>query len=65
MRQPLSPKTSPVDLPDAAAAELERYAAERGITVDQAATQLAQQVLNSRYRIARVPGARVVPLRRR
>ncbi|QHJ00092.1 hypothetical protein GT347_20170 [Xylophilus rhododendri] len=50
---------------DAEAAALSQYATSQGITVDQAATRLAQQELQRRYRRPPVPGARVLPMRRR
>lgn len=65
MRQLPPPKTSEVDLTAADADALAQYASTRGMTVDQAATELAQQTLQRRYRRASVPGARVLPLRRR
>lgn len=65
MRQPPPPKTSAVDLTDAEAEALLQYATARGMTVDQAATELAQETLERRYRRAPVPGARVLPIRRR
>ena len=65
MRQPPPQKTSGVDLTTAEAEALVQYANARGMTVDQAATELAQQTLQRRYRRPAVPGARVLPLRPR
>lgn len=65
MRQPSPKKTSAVELTDAEAEALSQYAIARGMTVDQAATELAQETLQRRYRRAPVPGSRVLPLRRR
>ena len=60
-----TPKTSAVDLTDADTRSLEQYAQQAGLTLDQAATRLAKQTLAARYRRAPVPGARVLPLKRR
>ena len=60
-----APPTTPrVDLSDREFAELEAYAKAHGLTPEQAVTQLAQQTLESRYRI-KAQQAKVIPIRRR
>ena len=54
----------PLDLSEREAAALDAYAAEHGLTRQQAATKLAQQILDERYRIKQQQG-RVLPFRRR
>lgn len=62
---PAPPQTGqPLDLSEREAAALDAYAAEHGLTPQQAATQLAQQILDERYRIKQQQG-RVLPFRRR
>jgi len=62
---PAPPTTGqPLDLSGREAAALEAYANAHGLTADQAATQLAQHILEERYRIKQQQG-RVLPFRRR
>lgn len=61
---PAPPQTGqPLDLSEREAAALDAYAAEHGLTRQQAATKLAQQILDERYRIKQQQG-RVLPFRR-
>ena len=49
---PAPPQTGqPLDLSEREAAALDAYATAHGLTPQQAATQLAQQILEQRYRI--------------
>jgi hypothetical protein len=61
---PTPPHTQHLDLTDREAAQLDAYAKAHGLTQQQAATQLAQQTLEARYRIKQQQG-RVLPFRRR
>lgn len=56
--------TRTVELSAAEKAAIDHYAATKGITPDEAATELARTALDSRYRMPRVPGV-VLPMRRR
>lgn len=61
---PAPPTTGqPLDLSEREAAALDAYALEHGLTRQQAATKLAQQILDERYRIKQQQG-RVLPFRR-
>lgn len=64
MRDP-SPQTTSVDLSAREHLALERYAQEHGLTVDEAASELAHQELLIRVGALTQPGARVLPFRRR
>jgi hypothetical protein len=61
---PTPPQTQHLDLTDREAAALESYAKAHGLTLQQAATKLAQQTLDTRYRIKQKQG-QVLPFRRR
>lgn len=43
--------------------QIRRYAEQRGLTVDQAATELARRAIATRYVMRKTPG-RVVPFKR-
>lgn len=58
------PTGQPLDLSDQEAAALDAYATAHGLTPQQAATKLAQQILDERYRIKQKQG-QVLPFRRR
>lgn len=64
MSTPPHTDSAPLDLTDQQAEQLDAYAAAHGLTRQQAATQLAQQTLEQRYRIKQQQG-RVLPFRRR
>lgn len=64
MPPPHTQKTSHADLSAAELALVKTYADEHGMTVDQAATQLARQALAARYRRSK-PMGKVVPFKRR
>lgn len=64
MRNP-TPRNTSVDLSSSEMAAIEKYATDRGITIEQAATQLARAELSARFGRPMKAGARVVPFRRR
>lgn len=57
-------RQQPLDLSDAEMRALEQYARKRGITTDEAATELAQEALQRRY-VRRKQAARVLSFRPR
>jgi len=61
---PPTQRTKPLDLSDAEHRALEQYARERGMTTDEAATQLARQSIERRY-VRRKQAAQVVQLKPR
>lgn len=63
MQPPHNP-TTPLDLSEAEMASVQRYADERGITTDEAATELARQTITARYVLRRQQQAHVIPLKR-
>lgn len=61
---PPTQRTQSLDLSDAELRALERYARDRGITQDEAATQLARQSIERRY-VRRKQVGNVVPIKPR
>lgn len=59
---PPTQRTQSLDLSDAEQRALEQFAQERGITVDEAATQLARQSIERRY-VRRKQVGNVVPIK--
>lgn len=57
-------KTQAIDLTEAQLLNLKRYARLHGITVEQAATRLAQTELDARYRLRKIGIAQMLPRRR-
>lgn len=58
-------KTQDIDLTEAQLLDLKRYARLHGITVEQAATNLARAELDARYRLRRNGVSKVLPFKRR
>lgn len=59
---PPTQRTQSLDLSDAEQRALEQFAQERGISVDEAATQLARQSIERRY-VRRKQVGNVVPIK--
>jgi hypothetical protein len=58
-------KQQAIDLTDSQLLDLKRYARLHGITVEQAATRLAQVELDARYRLRKTGISQVLPFKRR
>ncbi|MDR6216200.1 hypothetical protein [Paracidovorax wautersii] len=62
--QPPHQPTTPLDLSEAELAAVQAYAEQHGLTLDEAATELAQQAIAARYVRRRPEPARVIQLPR-
>ena len=58
-------KTQAIDLADKELLALKRFARLHGLTVEQAATRLAQVGLEARYRFRKTGISQVLPFKRR
>ena len=58
-------KQQAIDLTEPQLLALKRYARLHGITVEQAATRLAQVELDARYRLRKTGISQVLPFKRR
>lgn len=58
-------KQQAIDLTDSQLLDLKRYARLHNLTVEQAATRLAQVELDARYRLRKIGISQVLPFKRR